>query len=239
MQYKIITNTKKHTTQIRIKLDSSKITEPQFGSLMLAGKYQHLLSKSWTLGHFKMDTAPGVFLLARADGYANMLKAAPLELVYSFYTMPSGGILGIFLHADSKELAKSSPYGFPVFECLLGLDYEETINLIFEALEQSKVHLCVADKSKNLGTRAKRSDGGWEIYSNPECVFDLVQQIPTDLRKAVVKDFKHLLVHHYSSPEDFQQSMEELDGYFPLNKSPLLEPQKPDFFQKILAQKNG
>jgi hypothetical protein len=49
MQYKVITDNKKNTTQIRIKLDSSKITEPKFGSLMLSGKYEHLIKKNENL----------------------------------------------------------------------------------------------------------------------------------------------------------------------------------------------
>lgn len=237
MQYKIITDNKKHTTQIRIKLDSSKITEPKFGSLMLPGKYEHLISKSWALGHFKMESSPGVFLLARADGHAKLLKDAPLELVYSYYKMPSGGIFGIFIHADSKELAKYSPHGFPVFECLLGLDYEETINLIAEALQQYKIHLCVADKSKNMDTNARGSDGSWVKYTNPECIFDLKQEITLELRGAIVENFKDLLMHHSNCNADFQQSLQELDIFFPIDKSPLLESQKPGFFQKLFGSK--
>ncbi|MGQ1784440.1 hypothetical protein [Saccharicrinis sp. GN24d3] len=235
MDYKIITNKKKNTTQIRIPLDSSKIAEPEFGSLMLSAKYEHLLSKQWTLGHFKLDTTPGVFLLIRADGYVPLVKEASLELVYSFYKMPSGGIFGIFLHVDSKKLAGVSPHGFPVFECLLGLDYHETIDLIAEALEQYKVHLCVADKSPNAESTVMSDSGDWIDLSNPECIFDLVQEITPELRSAIIENFKDLLMYHAKSPGNFQQSMHELDELFPTSESPLLEPPKPGFFQRLFG----
>ncbi len=237
MQYKIITDKKANTTQIKIKLDASKITEPKFGVLVLAGKYGHLISRTRTLGHFKMDTSPGVFLLARADGHAEQLKTAPLELVYSFYKMPSGAIFGMFLHADSKVFAKASPHGFPIIEGIFGLDYEETKRLIAVALEQYKVHLCVADKSANAHTNARLADGSWATHSNPECIFDLVQEITSELRSALIENFKDLLMHHSNSPADFQKSLQELDGYFPINENPLLEPKKPGFFQKLFGSK--
>ena len=186
-----------------------------------------------------MDTAPGVFLLARADGYTNYLKNSPLELVYSFYKMPSGGVFGMYLHIDSKEITDVSPNGFPVLECMFGLDYEETVSLIAEALEQYRVHLCVANKSESAETSALQNDGSWINYSNPECIFELVQEISPELGGAIVENFKDLMMHHSNSPADLQQSMIELDGYFPINKNPILEPQKVGFFQKLFGLKKS
>lgn len=238
MEYQIVSNKRGNTTQVRIKLDNSKIKQPLFGNLLLAQKYNHLTNKTWTLGHFKMDGFQDIFLLLRADGYSEILKNVPLELVFSFYKMPSGGVFGVFLHADSKELAKVSPHGFPVFECLLGLDYLETTELIKSAFEMDKLHICFADKSDNSETISINSNGNSQSSTTPQCQFDLVQSISKELQNLLVENFKDLMIYHLNSPADFQKSMQELGNLFPVDKSPLLAPQKKSFFEKIFGKSN-
>lgn len=236
MEYQLISDKGKNTTQIRIKLDSSNIRQSEFGNLILAQKYNHLTSKTWTLGHFKIDNHKDTFLLTRADGYSDILKKVPLELVYSFYKMRSGGVFGIFLYANSKELAKASPHGFPVFECLLGLDYLETKELIKSAFEMEKLHICFADKSSNSKTISIFPNSTNQSSSTPQCQFDLVQEISKELQNTLVENFEDLMIYHSNSLANFQKSMQELNRLYPVEKSPLLASQKVGFFRKLFKK---
>ncbi|RCW24663.1 hypothetical protein [Marinilabilia salmonicolor] len=219
--FQIINNKQKKTTQIKIKLDPSKITDPEFGDLLLSDKYSQLLSKKWTIGHFKLDDDKQTFLLVRADKHIHKLKNVEMELVYSFYKMPSGGVFGMFLNVFSNELSKVSPHGFPVFEFLTGLDYSETEEFIKNFLKQDILHICFADKSNTA--YYKDISGQSKNYSIPKCQFELKHSLDIKLKKTILEKFEDLLNYHKKTGGNFNQCMHELDTYFPISESPILK----------------
>lgn len=236
MSWYIEKDDSKHVLQIIIEIPPGNAQNPKFTRLMLPDKYYALISKTWTTGHFRMSKEKNPFLLVRADGYLQYLRDSLLRIAYSFYKEPAGGLFGIFVMADSLELKSHSPTGHPVFECIYGLDQNDTIELIRDALDQDVLHICFAEAAKD-SEHIFISPMGQQKFNAPFCRFDRVISIPSDCQEKIKNEFQNLLEYHKSLSVvhcDFQRSMNQLSSDFPTSVNPVLNKRKKS--RKVTTQ---
>ena len=214
---------RRRVRQIVAELPPDGTRESEFANLGLAAKYQNLMSQTWTAGYFRTDAKIGPYLLVRADGYVDRLRNCPVRVGFAFYREPSAGLFGIFVAADSSpELQRASPTGHAVFECIYGLDVDDTVQRIRDALAREVVHLCFADKSSMMSQSMMDASGKFVERSPPCCRFDRVIQISEDCRQALGQQFKELLDYHRSTRQDYQRGVQELSADFPAREHPIL-----------------
>jgi hypothetical protein len=217
---------RRHVRQVVIETDESAAQASRFGDLMMSGQYKMLCSLSWTTGYFRLDDDPGPYLLARADGQTEHLRSGPFRVAFTFYREPAGGLFGLFVGADSEALRKASPTANPVIESLSGLDVQEVVDRIRDALAKETVHVCFAEAAQGLSMDAIGADGKFHKMSPPGCRFDRIISVPEDCRKALSAEFQGLLAHHRSlavGARNFQRSAAQLDAEFPQSENPVLD----------------
>lgn len=219
--------------QIVIHLPPAKDEPSKFGSLALAGQYEHLLSKSWCAGYFRLDSDPGPFLLVRCDKAVELLRTCPLRVAISFYREPAGGLFGLYVTVDESragsdvvaQVRRASPNGQALFECLNGLDYQKGVDLIRDALARDVIHMCFARASSNLTVEQLQPDGTFRRMTPPAGCFDKTYPVPEDCRQLIVKEFQELVAYHRAiapSKRSFPDSISELSQHFPESADPVL-----------------
>lgn len=225
MTWYIASDERRKVRQVVIELPAGGARDSKFGSLGLAAKYENLLSQTWCAGYFRTDAEKGPFLLVRADGHVAKLKESPLRVAFSCYREPSGGVLGVFVAAENPELRKASQTGHAVFECVYGLDFQDTVERIRDGLSRDVIHLCFADAATNMRMSMIDASGQSREMTAPACRFDRVFPVPDDCRRALVEEFRELMAYHRSlapSRRDYTRSMQQLSADFPASEHPIL-----------------
>jgi hypothetical protein len=246
MSWYLAKDDRRKTRQVVIELPAGGAQDSKFGSLGLAAKYENLTRQPWCAGYFRTDAEKGPFLLVRADGHVAHLRDSPLRVAFSFYHEPAGGLFGVFVAAESPELRRASQTGHAVFECIYGLDYQDTVERIQDALARDVVHLCFADASTNLSVSSMQPDGTFKEMTPPACRFDRVYPMPDDCRQALVQQLRELMGYHSSLPpsrRDYQGSMEQMSADFPPSEHPVLgrshatgtSPSRPSFLKRLFG----
>lgn len=216
---------KRNVRQIIINVPAGHAQAPKFGILFLAAQYQHLNTGTWCTGYFRLDDEPGPYLMVRVDGHAKLLRDCPLQIAFSFYHLPAGGLFGTFVSADLPQLRAASPSGLPVVEGLFGLDDRDSVKRISDALEQDSIHLCFAGASGSKTTMLDEQGRSIESCA-PSCEFDRIAAVPPDCQAALVQQFRELMDYHASlgrSNQDYAKSMEQLTAHFPPAEHPILD----------------
>ena len=216
---------RRKTRQVVIELPTGGAVAPKFGSLVLPAKYENLVSKSWTAGYFRMMSDRAPFLLVRADGHVDQLKECGLRLAFSCYRARAGGLFGLFVAAKNPDLDIASPSRRAVFECIYGLDIQDTVDLIQDGLSRDSAHLCFADAATNIATVVFDESGNRRNLSAPACRFDRVHPVPAECQRALVQEFRELLHYHRAvtpSRRNYLASVEELSADFSPSADPVL-----------------
>ncbi len=212
------------TRQVVLELPAGGAQATGFGVLM--NPVEYIRSQTWCAGYFGTYNRKGTFLLVRADGHVEKLRECPLRIAFAFYRQAAGGLFGIYVAAEnSKELAAASPTGYAVFECSLGLDADEFIDMIHGGLSRKEIHMVFAEGS-DLNT-AKVYDGSGEFVEMPlpSCRFERIFPVPDDCRLALNHEFQELHNYHLalpSSKRDFGHCMEQLRLDWPITAHPIL-----------------
>ncbi|MDB6004558.1 MAG: FKBP-type peptidyl-prolyl cis-trans isomerase [Prosthecobacter sp.] len=216
---------KRSVRQIVINVPAGHAQASKFGILFFASQYQHLNERAWCTGYFRLDDEPGPFLMVRADGHAKLFRDCPLQIAFSFYHLPAGGLFGVFVSADRPQLRTASPSGLPVVEGLFGLDDGDSVKRISDALERDLVHLCFAGASNS--TSVMFDERGQRIETSaPSCEFDRIAAVPPECRAALIQEFRELTDYHASlgrSNRDYPKIMEQLSSEFPPTEHPVLD----------------
>jgi len=198
---------RRRARQVVVEAPAGGSRDSEFGKLLLNAKYQNLTGQTWTAGYFRTDSKMGPYLMVRAGDHIERLRDCPLRLAFSFYREASAGLFGIFVAADSvPELQQASPTGHALVEGIYGLDVDDTVQRIRDALAAEIAHLCFADGSSNM----------------PCCLFDRVIQIPEECRVTLVQQFRELLAYHTRTRRDYQRAMQELSNDFSAREHPIL-----------------
>lgn len=184
------------------------------------------MSQSWCAGYFRIDSDQGPFLLVRGDWHVAKLRTRPLKAAFSFYRQPAGALFGIFVEAECPELSQASPTGHAVFECIYGMDFQETVERARQALARDAIHLCFADAATNLNVEWMQPDGTFRKMSAPCCRFERICPVDEDCRQILMREYQQLLAYHEGvSPRtrNYQRSIRELSADFPPSAYPILE----------------
>lgn len=216
---------RRKTRQVCIELPAHGVRKARFGALALNAKYENLLVQPNCAGFFRVDADDGPFLLVRADSSVDGLKNCPLRVAVSYYHEPTGAVLGLFVSAESDELKAASPTGFAVFECLYGLDVEDQVERIRDALKRDELHLCFASASANVGMTLIDASGNARRVSPPECRFDRVYPLPLECRDVLRREFEELIRHHrslHAGSRDYPRSIQQLSADYPASTHPIL-----------------
>lgn len=213
---------RRRVRQVVFSLPPGQAKEPEFADLVLADKYQNLNSKSWTAGYFRTDLKMGPYLLVRADDHVADLRDCPIRVALTFYREPSAALFGLFVSADTQHIARASPNRLGVFECIYGLDVEDTVQRIRDALALSVIHMCFANKSTSMVSKQLTPSGQFAEQSPPCCRFDRIILVPAACVAVLAHEFDALLRHHGATRKDYQRGVRELSEDFPPQEHPIL-----------------
>lgn len=214
---------RRRVRQIVIELPSGGSRDSEFADLGLSNNYRRIMTHNWVAGFFRTHAKRGPYVLVRADGHVQELRDCPLRVAFTFYRGPSAGLFAIEVAADSvPELQRASSTGHAVFECIYGLDDSDTVERIRDAVSKDVVHICFAEKSTAMFSKAMDVSHDLIVGSPLCCRFDRVLQVPNDCRQALCQQLRELLDYHKRSRRDYQQAMKEFSAEFPEREHPIL-----------------
>jgi|GEM_PF-6153847 len=219
----------KHLRQVVIEVPptlDSENTKSQFGILMLAAKYQSLITGTWTTGLFRLDTNSGPYLMIRTDGLVEVTKNAPKKIGFSFFRMNSSGIIGIYVYIDSDHLREKGSIKHPYIEIGCGLDEQDGVQRFRDAFKNETLTLVLAGESNSTHSSYNESTGKLENYVTPQCEHDIQLILDVNCRKTLSKELEDLCKYHRSIPSgrrDFNTGLNEMWAVMPEQDNPILQ----------------
>lgn len=217
---------KKSLRQVVIEIPSGLEKESEFGMLFLAGKYLALMMNVWGAGFFRLDNAPGPYLMIRGDKVVNKLRGSPMKAAFSFYRMKAGGLVTVYLYADCPAVAQQLQYPIVLFEMAYGCDQYDTKSLVHDAISRDTLHICFAE-----GDGPGEMSGGIFSGSSINAQYDIVVPLPADCRAILKQELEAIFNYHSSIPSsrrDFEQSSQQMWAENPQTDNPILPRQSAD-----------
>jgi hypothetical protein len=214
---------KRNVTQVTIDITEGQPLEPKFRNLVLMG-YDDLMWNSWYAGFCRISNG-GPYLIVQANNSINQLRTCRLLVTYSFHRMPAGGLFAVFVSApDSPQFKEASPTGHPVVDGTFGLDQEDRVAMYRDALKNSVIHLCFAEKGDQ--TVSVFGPRGSTEVRQPACRYDRVITVPEKCREILNQEFQELMSYHLSlrsAGQNYKLSMDQMFECFPAEDDPVLD----------------
>jgi hypothetical protein len=220
MEWYQVERTEKSVKQVVVEIPSGQEKDSIFGMLLFGAKFRHLMKSTWITGFFRLDGDPGPYLLVRGDDAARKLRGSPLLVAFTFYKMRSGGLMAIFVEADSPTVRGQIKAPHVLFEMIYGLDQDEIKSLFRDAFSRETLHLCFAE-----GDGPGESSGGIYSSGSINAQHDVVVSLPADCRAALKKEWDSLLTYHTSIPagrRSFEDSARQMEAENPAAENPVL-----------------
>lgn len=220
MNWYQVENAKKSVRQVVVEIPPGHEKDSKFGMMFFGSKYLQLMTSVWIAGFFRMDGDPGPYLLIRGDGAAGQLRGSPLRVAFSFYRMRAGGLMAIFVEADSPTVRQRLKRLQLLFETFYGLDQEDTKGMIRDAVTRDALHLCFAE-----GDGPGEFSGGIFSGGSINAAYDVVVPLPSDCRAALKREWEGLLGYHSSVPagrRSFEDSGRQMQAENPATENTIL-----------------
>jgi len=225
----------KHVRQVVLCGSVEDVSQkPRFGQLLLTRKFESLLKTPIASGFFCLDSDPGPFFMARMDHIAKELQGCPVKVAFSFYRMPRGGLMGMYVHVDCPSVAERMTYPIVLFELAYGLDESNSENkrMFEQAIARDSFHLCFTDGEGSLA----HEDGCAFVSSSLCSRFDMVIPISQECRDVLKNEWKALLAYHASlANRDYNSTIQQMWAENPQGGNPVLP--RPDDARSESANK--
>jgi hypothetical protein len=211
-------NLQKKLTQVVLNVKEKSWAKSRFATLMLAGKYGPLIMNDWITGLFRLDSNSGPFLLVRADGFVLQIIKGTMDVGFSFFKMPQGGVFVLYI--APKPVISGSPH--PFIEIVYGLDIEDNRMRIKNTFEKDTLEIVLADRSDSQTTFIETG----EKFFNPLAKFDLTVPLATELRETLLREWQNLLDYHEGLPaykKNHNEAAQTMWDLMPLSQSPILK----------------
>jgi hypothetical protein len=220
----------RHMSQVVVNIPPGNDQESQFGTLMLSLQKYPIIMQTWCTTFFRLDDQPGPFLLVRTDNIASELRTRPISVGFSFFKFNSGGLFVIFIRVRDDSILPRLKARLPdlqivAVEGMMGLDDQDQVKRISDALEKDELHIVVAGNSPSTMEAFDPSSGRSVQSSAPQAAFDIKVAIPNDSRRTLQEEFRSLLVHHASIPlpqRTWNTIQQDYGNAMPLSVEPIL-----------------
>jgi len=212
----------KNVRQVVLCGSSDEVQEKtRFGQLMLTRKFESLLKTPISSGFFYLDSDPGPFFMARMDHVSKQLQGSPVKVALSFYRMPYGGLIGIYVHVDCPSVAQQMTHPIVLFELAYGLDESNAENkrMIEQAIARDSFHLCFADGKGEIAHQNESTFVSNGLHSQ----FDMIFPMPQECRDVLKNEWKALLNYHASlASHDYNSTIQQMWAENPQGGNPVL-----------------
>lgn len=199
----------KHVRQVVVILPPQADVPPRVENLVGGGAF---MTANWAVTVLFMpgesQESKGPFVFAKASGVVEMLKHRTVTVAFAFYRLRMGGVVQVFVSADSPEVRAKAGYPF-LAEHARWLDEDDDRRVVGALIDRNRVEVCFVAPGQN---------GPCTGY------FGLSAQMPEECHEALKKEWDDLLAYHKALPtHDFQGSLDQYNRENPMEGTPILE----------------